>query len=95
MVRCPERRWPSEGRLGALMLQTKKPGAGPGSMEVRMSDHDKRQAGAEIEVTSEMIQAGAEVLIESGELYFEDLLSCHFLSQCVLQAALQPRGHVP
>jgi len=49
----------------------------------------ERQGGAEIEVTTQMVEAGAEVLHESGEMHVDDLMVCQKLSQRVLQAAFE------
>ena len=47
-----------------------------------------RKNAREIEVTPQMIQAGGEVLHESGEMHFDDPHACRYLAQRVLQAAL-------
>ena len=61
---APEQRRASVGLAWALMLQMKNPGAGPGWMEVRMREPDKRQAGAQKdEITLKMKSAGAAAWI--------------------------------
>ena len=56
-----------------------------------MSDHDKRQAGAEIEVTPEMVQAGLNYLYNSGRIDFE--FSCdHLYIEDIVKTVLKAGG---
>ena len=55
---------------------------------------DSRQAGAEIDVTPAMIEAGVAVLQDSGRLRLDQDGPDHLLVQSVLTAALSCRQHI-